>query len=117
MSLDINDMYKNLIKKEFNFYHNIDADNKLMLGLKNIDSDAWINIFNQIDNNNFNIYMENAILYLELEKEIYTFDLNGYLSGFFARKSTDHFYISFCFVEENDEIREERVNQFRMNIV
>lgn len=117
MSLDINDMGKNLVKKEFNFYYNTDADNKLMLGLKNIDSDSWLNISNQIDNNNFDIYMEDAILYLELKNEIYSFDLKSYLSAFFARKSTDHFYIAFCFVEENNEIREERVNQFRMNIV
>lgn len=105
---------KRLIEPEFEVYSYKNHDDLLIVGIKNFLEEDEMIFTNALKDNNYKINMENQILGLEIDGDVYSFDLSGCLNEFLTGQLQNFFYIGFVFSGDNGILKKSKIKAIKM---
>lgn len=105
---------KRLIEPEFEVYSYKNHDDLLIIGIMDSlqkDEDVFTNA---LKDKKYKITLENQILGLEIDSDVYSFDLNVCLNEFLKRQVKKFFYIGFVFTDQNGILKKSKIKAIKM---
>lgn len=103
---------KKLIEPDFNIYtHNIDKSLFVIaMKIKKLESE----IKNSLNNNKFNIEMNNGVMGFFINEIVYSFEIGFFLEDYLQYHKGKSFSVAFAFLDDDDKIKKEAVEVIGM---
>lgn len=91
---------KDLVTPDFSFLEHKNKIGCFVLLLENFNPDEYLHIHQSIKDNKYEIQMENAVLGLTIDNNLYCFDLNDYIEKI-LNEERDSFQIGFTCLDKD----------------
>ncbi|WP_407579543.1 hypothetical protein [Citrobacter koseri] len=102
-----------LIEPDFKIYTH-DIDKSLFMIAMKIEKSLENEIKSSINNNEFNIEINNGIMGLFISEYIYSFDIGFFLDDYLKKHVKNNFSVAFAFLDDNDKIKKEEIEVIGM---
>lgn len=109
----------NIVEPQFKIYSHKEKSELILIGIIGFDDIMQSHFFKAFDNDGYTIRMKNSILGVEIDNNLYSFDLNkySYYKKMLQEQKNNYFSIGFVFSDDNGKLKEGKINVIEMMCV